>query len=182
MVSGSAQFLAVDLLQAPFNPISAVVVNLMVNSRYSFCGLTLLDRYKGTGLKKPYLIWTVTDETFVINLTTNPNEGIQLSDYMFMVAFMNHMYWIIGGTLGALIGVLITFNMSGIEFAMTGMFTCIFLDQWTSTKKHDSAILGVIAAFACLLIFDSKSFMLPAMILILVILTIVNKINEKRAV
>jgi 4-azaleucine resistance transporter AzlC len=180
MISGSSQFLAVDLLQSAFNPLSTVVINLMVNSRYSFCGLTLLDRYKGTGKKKPYLIWNITDETFVINLTSNPPEGIRLTDYMFMVAFMDHMYWIVGGTLGALIGELIKFNMDGIGFAMTGMFTCIFLDQWGINKNHKPAVIGVIVAIISLLIFGAQSFMLPAMLVILAILLIFDKyVNVK---
>jgi 4-azaleucine resistance transporter AzlC len=183
MISGSGQFLAVDLLQAPFNPLSTLFLIFMVNSRYTFFGLTLLDKFRGLGAVKPYLIYVITDETFVVNVTYKERVDIITKYFMLAVDVMSHSYWIIGGTLGALVGEMIKFNMTGIDFAMTGMFTCIFLDQWRNSTDHKPALLGVFVAIICLLIFGQQSFMLPAMIIVLIVLVLLSnhrKLGEEK--
>ena len=63
---GSLEFLVVSMLMSSFAPLSALAVTLLVQSRHLFYGIAMLDRFKGMGWKKPYLIFGMCDETFSI--------------------------------------------------------------------------------------------------------------------
>ena len=159
--AGSMQFVAVNLLLSAFNPIYAFVLTLMVNARHLFYGISLLGKYQNTGMKKPYLIFGLTDETFSVNCSTSPPEGIDNKWFMFFVTLLNHIYWVTGTVLGAILGYMIQFNTKGIEFVMTALFVVIFINQWNETKNHRSAITGVVCS----------GFIIPAMILIILSFT-----------
>lgn len=96
---------------------------------------------------------------------------------MFFVTLLNQAYWVSGATLGSLLGYVIRFNTSGIEFVMTALFVVMFLNQWEESKDHRPALTGVGCTFACLLIFGSKRLILPAMALIILCFTIGRKKN-----
>ena len=62
--AGSMQYVAVDLLASGASLISTAIMTLMVNARHLFYGISMIDRYKGAGRKKPYLMFALTDETY----------------------------------------------------------------------------------------------------------------------
>ncbi len=169
--AGSVEFVAVNLLLGAFSPIQALVITLVLNARHLFYGISMLDKYKGTGLKKIYLIFGMCDESFSINYTTDIPDHVDKSWFMFFVTLLNQIYWFTGATLGGIFGSLIRFNTEGLDFVMTAMFVVIFLDQWMKEKKHSSALIGLDAATLCLLLFGADNFMIPSMILILALLT-----------
>lgn len=53
--AGSVEFVTVNMLLGVFNPLQAFAVTLMINARHLFYGISMLDKYKGTGLKKSTL-------------------------------------------------------------------------------------------------------------------------------
>lgn len=55
--AGSMEFVAVNLLLGAFDPLQALVMTLMINARHLFYGISMLDKYRGTGWKKWYLIF-----------------------------------------------------------------------------------------------------------------------------
>lgn len=173
--AGSAEFVAVNMLLGAFNPLQAFAVTLMINARHLFYGISMLDKYKGTGLKKIYLIYGLCDESFSINYTADIPEDIDKGWFMFFVTALNNFYWFFGATLGGLFGSLISFNTEGLEFVMTAMFVVIFLEQWLKDKKHTSAILGLALSGICLVVFGAGNFMIPAMLAILIVLTLIRK-------
>ena len=177
---GSLEFITVTMLLSPFAPIQALIISLMVQSRHLFYGISMLDRFKGMGWKKFYLIFGMCDETFSINYTANIPDGADKGWFMFFVTLLNHFYWVSGATIGGLAGGLFQFDTTGIEFVMTAMFVVIFLSQWEKEKTHDSAFIGIGASVICLIIFGADSFMIPTMILILAVLTILRKPLEMR--
>ena len=126
------EFITVNLLLGAFNPIQALAMALMVNARHVFYGLSMLDRFRGTGWKKPYLIFGMCDESFSINYSAEIPEDVDRGWFMFFVTLLNQLYWVTGSTLGGLFGSLIRFNTDGLEFAMTAMFVVIFMEQWLS--------------------------------------------------
>src|SRR5690554_7305588 len=71
--AGAGQFLAVALLAAGAGLVEMAVATLMLNSRHLFYGLSLLKRFQGAGWRKPYLIFSLTDETYSL-LTTLPPD------------------------------------------------------------------------------------------------------------
>ena len=179
--AGSMQFVAINLLTSSFNLAAVVSMTLMVNARHLFYGLAMLDKFKDMEKKKAYMIFSLTDETFSLLCSAEPPPNINKNWFYFSIALLNHLYWIIGSAIGAIIGSLISFNTKGIDFVMTALFVVIFVDQWKSSKNHIPALIGILASLLCLIIFGPSKFILPSMILILIILTIFKRPLERRS-
>ena len=177
--AGSMEFVTVDLLAGVFNPLGAFFMALLVNARHLFYGISMLDRFKGTGRKKFYLIFGMCDESFSINYTARIPLGVDAGWFLFFVTLLNHCYWVTGATLGGLLGSLIHFNTEGLDFVMVALFVVIFLEQWRKESKHVSALLGVAASMACLLLFGADQFILPAMAAIFAVLALLRTRLEK---
>ncbi len=163
--AGSMEFVTVNLLLSPFNPLSVFLLTLMVNARHVFYGISLLDKYKNVGWKKPYLIFGMCDESFTINCAVEPPQDVDRGWFMFFITLLNQIYWVTGATLGALLGSFLRFDTTGIDFVMTALFVVMFINQWRQSEKHGPALVGLGVSFACLLVFKSN-FILPAMALI----------------
>ena len=107
---------------------------LLIQARHLFYGISMLDKFKGTGWKKFFLIFSMCDETFSVNYTAKIPEGVDKGWFMLWVTFLNQFYWGSAATTGGLIGSLLKFDTSGISFVMTAMFVVIFLEQWLKEK------------------------------------------------
>ena len=176
---GSLEFVAVTMLLGTFAPLQTLIMTLMIQARHLFYGIAMLDKYKGLGWKRYYLIFGMCDESFSINYTAQVPQGVDRGWFMFFVTLLDQAYWVLGATLGGLLGSLISFNTEGLDFVMTAMFVVIFLDQWLKEKKHYTALIGIGASVACRLLFTADNFMVPTMICILVFLTFLRKPIEK---
>lgn len=177
--AGSVEFITVNLLLGAFNPLQALALTLMINARHLFYGISMLDRYKETGWKKPYLIFGMCDESFSINYTADIPADVDRGWFMFFVTFLNHLYWFSGATLGGIFGSLIHLNMEGLDFVMTAMFVVIFLEQWLKEKRHESSLIGLGVSLTCLILFGADNFIIPSMIAVLAVLTLLRKPLEK---
>lgn len=178
--AGSVEFITVNLLLGAFNPLQAFMIALMVNARHLFYGLSMLDRFRGLGRKRWYLIYGMCDETFSINYTAHIPEGVDKGWFMVFVTLLNQIYWVTGATLGGLCGSLITFNTKGLGFVMTAMFTVIFVEQWLNDRDHTGAYVGVAVSIVCLILFGADDFIIPAMLAILGVLTLLRPRIEKK--
>lgn len=176
---GSLEFIVVTMLMSPFAPMAALTITLLVQARHLFYGITMLDRFKGMGWKKPYLIFGMCDETFSINYTADIPEDVDRGWFMFFVTLLNHFYWVSGATVGGLVGSLLKFNTEGLDFVMTAMFVTIFMNQWMKEKEKYTGLIGIGATLVCLIIFGTDSFMVPAMLAILALLTVFRKPIEQ---
>lgn len=139
----------------------------------------MLDKFKGLGWKKYYLIFGMCDETFSVNYTSEIPEDVDLGWFYFFVTLLNQFYWVVSATIGGIIGSLLKFDTSGISFVMTAMFVVIFLDQWMKEKIHVSSMIGILVSLVCLILFGADSFMIPTMILIVLLLTVLQKWLEQ---
>lgn len=176
----SIEFVTVNLLLGTFNPIQALAVTLMINARHLFYGISMLDRYRGTGWKKPYLIFGMCDESFSINCSAQIPEGVDRGWFMFFVTLFNHLYWFTGSTLGGIFGSFLSFNTKGLDFVMTAMFVVIFLENWLNEQEHTSSLLGLGISLICLLAFGAERFLIPAMLGILAVLTLLRYSPERK--
>lgn len=176
--SGSMQFVAVSILLAPFDPIQAFLMTLMVNARHIFYGISMLEKYKDIGLKKLYMIFAMTDETFSINCSYYIPDDVDKGWFMFFVSLLDHIYWIFGGAFGAAFGSLISFNTAGLDFVMTAMFVVIVLEQFLGEKKHNVLFMGFVLSIICRLIFGAAGFIIPAMVSIIIALAVMRKSVE----
>ncbi len=177
--AGSVEFVTVRMLLGAFHPVQALAMTLMINARHLFYGISMLDKYRGTGWKKFYLIFGMCDESFSINYTAQIPKEIDSSWFLFFVTLLNHLYWVSGATLGGIFGSWIHFNTEGLEFVMTAMFVVIFMEQWMKEKRHISAVAGLGVSLLCLLVFGPDRFIIPAMFGILALLTLLRGTLEK---
>ncbi|MBE6870459.1 MAG: branched-chain amino acid transporter AzlC [Ruminococcaceae bacterium] len=174
--AGSMQYIAIGLLTGGVSLITAFLTTLMVNARHLFYGISMLDKYRGTGKIKPYLIFALTDETYSLVCHDNANVTAESrNNYYFFVSLFNHIYWVAGSLLGAAVGSLVKFNSEGIDFALTALFLTVFIEQWLSTKKHSPAIIGVSVSVICLAVFGSEKFLIPAMLVIALLLSLIKE-------
>lgn len=179
---GSLEFVAVEMLLSPFAPLSVIVMTLLIQARHLFYGISMLDKYKGMGWKKFYMIFGMCDESFSINCSADIPEDVDKGWFMFFVTLLNQFYWVASAIIGGLIGSLLKINTDGISFVMTAMFVVIFLDQWLKEDSHISSFIGIVVSAICLICFGADSFMLPTMACILLLLTVFRKNIEKNEV
>ena len=180
MYAGSAQFLAVSLLANHASILSSAIAIFLLNARHIFYGISLIDTYKGTGKKKPYLIFSLTDETYSLVTQNQPPEDMKRHTYCFLVSILDHIYWVTGCVIGALAGNILPISFEGIDFVLTALFVTLFVEQWLSNKNHFSAIIGVAATVLCLVIFGKDVFLIPSMILIAILLTTTRKTGLRK--
>lgn len=164
--AGSMQYVGVELLASRASLISAALMTLMVNARHLFYGISMVEKYRDTGRKKPYLIFALTDETYSLVCDARLPENVDRKTYYFLVSLMDQCYWVFGSLLGSLLGSALTFNTEGVDFAMTALFVVIVVEQWEKAKGHIPALLGFAVSFLCLLIFGASNFLIPSMLCI----------------
>lgn len=177
--AGSMQFVCVALLAAGFDPLGAFLMTLAVNARHLFYGVSMLGQYRGIGKLKPYLIFSLTDETFSILCSAKVPENAEPKWFYFFISLLDHLYWIVGSLIGGVLGSMMNFNTKGIDFVLTALFVVILISQWQSAKNHLPAIIGIISAIACRLIFGASSFIIPSMLMILFLVTILKAPMER---
>lgn len=176
--AGSMQFVAVTLLSGGTGLLTAALTTLAVNARHLFYGISMIDRYKGTGRKKPYLIFSLTDETYSLVSQGQPRQDG--GRYYLLVSLLDQCYWVLGTLLGTAVGQLLPMNYEGIDFVLTALFVTIFVEQWLSTKNHLPALIGLGASVLCLILFGSSSFLIPSMGLIALLLLLTRGKEEAK--
>ncbi len=177
---GSLEFVLASLLLGSFAPVSAFLMALMIQARHLFYGLTMLQRYRGYGLRSAYMIFAMSDETFSITCSAEPPEGVDRGWFMFFITLLDQLYWVASAAMGAALGAVLPFSTEGVDFVMTAMFAVIFLNQWEKEKQHASAVIGLVAPLVCLRIFGAGSFLIPSMICILAALLLLRRPIEAK--
>lgn len=178
--AGSLQYVGVSLIAGAAGLLTTALTSLMVNARHLFYGISMVDKYRGAGKRKPYLMFALTDETYSLVCDGEFPDGEDKYKYWLMISAFDQCYWVIGSIIGSLVGAVIKFNTAGIEFSMTALFVTVFVEQWISTKEHRPALVGLLASAVCLIIFGSSNFLIPSMILITALLFILKKPLEKK--
>lgn len=179
---GSLEFVAVSLLLAPFAPLATFLLALLIQARHLFYGLSLFDTYRGLGWKRFFLIYGLCDETFSIVFTAKRRlpKDVDRGWFMLWITWLNEGYWVLSALLGGLVGGMLPFDTTGLGFVMTAMFVVVFLEQWLHESCHATAMLGILAAGGSLALFGAQSFMVPAMVIILLALLLARRPLEQR--
>ena len=187
--AGSMQFVAAGLLASSFSPVTALVMTLLVNARHLFYGLTMLEPFSQMGWRKPYMVFSLTDETYALLSGMKPPSATEERDAFFLISLLNQSYWVAGSLAGSLAGEWIHFDTGGIAFAMTALFIVIFVEQWLGAEKekavqgffkaHGPAVIGVCVSAASLLLFGPDQFLLPAMGGLLILFAVFRGYFEK---
>lgn len=173
--AGSMQFVLVTLLTSGAGLLSAALMTLFINGRHIFYGLSFVEKYKKTGKAYPYLVFSLTDETYSVLCGTKIPEGMEEKKVYFWISFLDQCYWVLGSVIGALAGSYITFDSTGIDFSMTALFIVIVVEQWQETKSHFPALLGAVCGILWLVVLGPDRFILPALCSCVVILLLVRR-------
>lgn len=172
--TGAFQFVLITFLSSGASLITIALTALLMNSRQSFYSITFLKEFKQMGRRKLYMIHTMTDETYAVNCTLDLPKK-EKEDTMFLVGLFSRCYWIVGSVLGGILGQIIPFDLTGLDFCMTALFLIIFIDQWEKAEKHTLALTGLGIGVICLLIFGENRFMLPALLIVSALLLLFQR-------
>ena len=177
--AGSMQFAMLGAMTQPFAPVTMALMTLLVNARHIFYGLSMLDKYANTGRYKPYLVFALTDETYSLVCNGAPEDAEDKPGWYAAVSLLDQVYWVAGSVIGVALGQALPFDLTGIDFAMTALFTVIVTEQTMDAVKAYRAgetrlavaafpaLLGLVATLGSLLIVGKDSFLLMAMTLML---------------
>lgn len=178
--AGSLQFVLVTFLSVPTSLPVIAAMSFLINSRHMFYGLTFIEKFKSMGKRYPYMIFSLSDETYSILCSVKPEEGVDEKMALFLIALMDQSYWVFGSVVGAVAGQLIPIDFTGIDFSMTALFVVIFLDQWRDSKSHIPALTGLISSVIFLLLHGPDRFILPSLIVtVAVLIGLKNQISTQ---
>ncbi len=161
--AGGIQFAAIGLLSGPFHPLQALLLSLVVNARHLFYGISLLKKYKGIGKSKPFLIYTMCDETFSVVSSVTPAPDVDRAWFYFWICLLNYFYWVCSSFLGGILGSLISLDIKGLDFALTALFVVLFLEQWKEKSNRIPALIGLACSGGFLVLLGPDHFIIPAM-------------------
>ena len=182
--TGAFQFVIVSFLSAGAGIATIAFTALAMNCRHMFYGVTFLKEFKSMGKRYPYMIFSLTDETYALYCSLEYPEALNRHQVMFDIAWLSRAYWLIGTLVGALLGQIIPFDFEGVDFCMTALFVTILIDQWKKSENHAPAVIGGVSAVVFLLIFGASRFMLPSLMVttaLLLIFTPGERIAEAAA-
>ena len=173
--AGSIQFVMVNFLTSGTGLLTVAFMTLLINSRHLFYGLTFIEKFKKMGKRYPYMIFSLTDETYSLLCSLDAPKEFDEQDLYFSISAIDQMYWVLGSVLGAAIGQILPFDTAGVDFAMTALFVVIFVEQWLSFPTHFPAAAGLISGVVCLILFGPSGFILPSLIITVTILLCFRK-------
>lgn len=172
---GSMQFVAIALLTTAFDPLQAFLLSFLVNARHLFYGIGMLEKYRGLGAVRFFLIYVLCDETFSISTCASPPAGISRKHFYTAISLLDYFYWVFGTFLGGMLGKWITFNTEGLDFVLTALFVVLLLEQMKQKDNRLSGLIGLGCTAVCLLALGAQNLVIPSMILILVCLLVWRK-------
>ena len=153
---------------------SVALLTCIIHFRHLVYGLSLLEKFKGMGIRKLYMIFSLTDETYALLSSARVPERVDPHTYYFAIAVLDHCYWIAGSVIGSVAGALLGFDTTGIDFAMTALFIVIAVDQWSAYREHLPALLGFGVTVVSLILLGADAMLIPALCAIVVILLLLR--------
>ena len=182
--AGSGQYLGVTLLATAAGLGTVALMTLLINFRHLVYGLSMLEKFRGMGWRKLYMIFSLTDETYALLSSAQAPVGVNPKNFYFAIALLDHAYWILGSVIGAVAGALIPIDTQGIDFAMTALFVVIAVDQWKAYKKHLPALIGGAVTVVFLIILGSvfgqdQMLLISLGVIVLLLLILRDRLEEK---
>ena len=179
-ISGALQFIMVNWTEAMLPFTQVALLTFCLNVRYAMYGFSLIEKFRPLSWwKRCYLIWSLTDETYALEVEDRTPPGEDRSAFFLGIAALDHLYWICGVVAGALIGVKLPFDTSGIDFAMTALFLVVLTDQCRDKLNRRSAFVGLAAAACGRIFFPVGSMLIPAMVVMGAVFVILRKKFER---
>ena len=189
MYAGAGQYIAIGLFAAGVPLTGILITELLVNIRHIVYGLSLITKFKDVGKWKPYLIFALTDETYSLLTTTDVPEGANPGSFYGTIALLDHIYWIVGGIIGAIIGTIVqsktNFSMGGVDFALTALFAVLLIEQIEKSKDFVPPLIGSICTIFGIVLWkknilpDSNNILIISLIAGIGFLLLTKKLPKK---
>ncbi len=179
--AGSGQFLLVSMIASCASLPTTALMTLFINSRHMFYGLSFVQKFKQGGWRYPFMIFTLTDETYSVNVSINdvPADVDEIKA-RYLIGEFNHLYWILGSVTGSVLGMSIPFDLTGIDFSMTALFVIIFIDLMRDMKSRLCGLLGIAVAAVCIPCFGYDNFLLPALVTTVILLFLLQPVLDRK--
>ena len=161
---GGMQIASVPMMAAGFDPVQMLIMSYFVNFRHTFYGLALLEKYKNTQPFKPFLIYALADEPFSLAVSSEAPEGMEPRYFFFGQTLLLYVYWCGLTALGSVLGKIITFDTTGLDFALNALFIVFFLQQWKDKAKRPACVIGVAVTLLARIAFGPTMFLIPALV------------------
>lgn len=178
--AGSMQFVLVSLLTGGVSLIYTALMTLFINGRHIFYGLSFVDKFKKLGRAYPYMVFSLTDETYSVLCNLRVPTGLRENRVMLYISLLDQSYWVIGSVIGGIAGQLIHVNTTGVDFSMTALFIVIVINQWREEKSHVSAIAGFSVGILLLLLLGPDRFLLPALLVVCLFFMATRKQHDEK--
>jgi len=170
--AGAGQYLAVGFFTNNANFIEVATVTFLVNFRHMVYGLSLFDKFNMTGRLKPYMIFSLTDETYALLTSVKDPVDINKGQFYFFIALLNQFYWVLGGLIGAIAGSFMTINTKGLDFALTALFIVLLIEQLKSYHTRIPFFIGGFCAVVAIAVIGKENMLLFAVISSIIMLLV----------
>lgn len=161
--AGAAQFMGVGLIAGGVGIAELGLLTLLMNARHAVYGLSLLERFKGAGRRKPYLVFGLTDETYGLLTTVTPPPGADKIRFYALVTALDQAYWVAGCSGGALLGKALPFDTRGLDFALTALFVVLLVEQLRSVRRAEPYLVALCAGAAAYLLASPRDFLVVSL-------------------
>ena len=176
--AGSLQFVMVPLMAAGTSLVTVAITALMVNARHLFYGLSYIERFSRMGGLRPYMVFSLTDETYSVfcGMPGEESDGV-----MVRVALYDQLYWIAGSVVGALLASSLPVDLTGIDFSMTALFIVICVERARERSSRAAMAVGAACALVSLALLGPERFLAPALAATALALTAADVVRKEDA-
>lgn len=172
--AGSMQIVMIPLMQTGTSLMTLAVMTFFINARHLFYGIGFIEKFRKMGWKYPYMVLTLTDETYSVLCSIEYEDGLDKEKAMFFIALLNHCYWIAGCTLGGIAGQLLSWDMTGIDFSATAFFTVVVVNHWQQYPSKIPIFAGAISSILFYILLGADQFLVPALSVSLITLVVLK--------
>ncbi len=178
--AGSMQFVMVPMMVSGASLFSLALMAFFINARHIFYGIGFIEKFRRMGWRYPYMIMALTDETYSVLCSVKYDEGLDEDRAAFLIAMLNHLYWILGSTAGACAGQFLQFDMRGIDFSATAFFLVVVVNQWRQYRSRLPFLTAAVCASGFFLLLGKDYFLIPALLSCLVALIFLRGPYERK--
>lgn len=178
--AGSMQLVMVPMMASGASLLSLAVMAFFVNARHVFYGIGFIEKFRRMGWRSPYMILALTDETYSVLCSVKYDEGLDQARASFLIALLNHSYWIFGSFVGACACRFLQFDMRGIEFSATALFLVVVVNQWRQYRSRLPFLTAAVSALGFYLLLGKEYFLIPTLVSCLAGLLLLRKPVEQR--
>lgn len=178
--AGSMQLVMVPMMTSGASLLSLALMTFFINARHIFYGIGFIEKFRSMGWRYPYMVLTLTDETYSVLCSVQYEEGLDEDRAAFLIAMLDHLYWVFGCFAGACAGQFLKFDMRGIEFSATAFFLVVVVNQWRTYRSRLPFLTAAVCALGFYLLLGREYFLIPTLVTCLAALILLRRPIEKK--